>query len=223
MILVNLLPHRERARQERLEAFKLWLAGAGLMGVVLAAVVYLWLELLLSHQQAQNQVLQSEIQQLEQQIQSIAGQESEIAALKARQKAVEDLQADRNLPVFFLTDLARLMPEGMYLTSLKQTEQVVMLQGAAQSNERVSEFLRHLANSSPYFSKPELVEITTATTPLSAREARRVANFSIRVQLQRTQSGPDTPSAGPAGPKTPADSKGFPALSLGNLLPGVKP
>ena len=220
MILINLLPHRERARQERLEAFKLWLAGAGLMGVVMAGVVYLWLELQLSHQQAQNQLLQTEIQHLQQQIQSIAGQESEIADLKARQKAVEDLQADRNLPVFFLTDLARLMPEGMYLTSLKQTEQVVMLQGAAQSNERVSEFLRHLANSSPYFSKPELVEITTATASLNAREARRVANFSIRVQLQRTQPEPSKP---PAGPNPPAGSKGFPNLSLGNLLPGVKP
>jgi len=80
--------------------------------------------------------------------------------------------------------------------------------------------LRHLANSSPYFSKPELVEITAATTPLSAREARRVANFSIRVQLQRTQSGAVTP---PTGSSPPADSKGFPTLSLGNLLPGVKP
>jgi type IV pilus assembly protein PilN len=112
------------------------------------------------------------------------------------------------------------MPEGMYLTSLKQTEQVVMLQGAAQSNERVSDFLRHLANNSSYFSKPELVEITTATASLNAREARRVANFSIRVQLQRTQSQPIKP---PAGPNPPPDSKGFPNLSLGNLLPGVKP
>jgi type IV pilus assembly protein PilN len=217
-ILINLLPHRERARQQRLEQFKLLVAAAALAGILATVFLDFWLELKVTGQKAKNQLLQTEIQQLEQQIQSIAGQELAIAALKSRQSAVEDLQADRNLPVQFMTDLARLLPEGMYLTSLKQTEQLVTIQGSAQSNEKVSEFLRHLANSSAYFTKPELVEILITTATLGPREQHRVANFAIRVQLQRTlMSGPP---AAPAQAATPADSS---RLSLSNLLPSIKP
>ena len=111
--------------------------------------------------------------------------QAEIAALRARQQAVEDLQGDRNLPVHLLNELVRQLPDGVYLASMKQDNQSVTLQGTAQSNERVSELLRNLGNNSPWLVKPELVEITAGTVNLSPRDQRRVANFTMRIGLKR--------------------------------------
>jgi len=139
-------------------------------------------------------LLQSEISKFDLQIKEIAGLEGEIAALLARQKAVEDLQADRNMPVYLLTELVQQLPDGVYVSSLRQEGQNVALQGVAQSNERVSELLRNLANNSPWFSRPELVEIVAGSVNLTPRDVRRVSNFQIRVKLVRATEVQKNPS-----------------------------
>lgn len=185
MILFNLLPHREAARKRQRDIFNLSLGGAALMGGVIALGVYFWIQGQMTSQQQKNQILQTEIKVLEQQIKDIAKLEAEIAALRARQQAVEDLQADRNLPVHLLNELTRQVPEGVFIASLKQDGQLVTLQGMAQSNERVSELLRNLSHNTPWLTKPELVEIVAANLTLEPRDQRRVANFTIRVRLVR--------------------------------------
>ena len=185
MILINLLPHREVARKLRREGFHGALGVSVLAGGLMAGSAYIWYQTQIATQQARNQYLQTEVAKLEIQIKEIANLQGEIAALRARQLAVEDLQGDRNLPVHLLNELVRLLPEGAYLTSMKQENQSVTLQGMAQSNERVSELLRNLGNNSPWLVKPELVEITAGTLALSARDQRRVANFTIRIGLRR--------------------------------------
>jgi type IV pilus assembly protein PilN len=89
------------------------------------------------------------------------------------------------MPVHLLTELVRQLPDGVYIASMRQDNQNVTLQGVAQSNERVSELLRNLANNTPWFSKPELVEIVSGSVTLAPRDQRRVANFTIRVRLTR--------------------------------------
>lgn len=185
MILINLLPHREAARKQRRDIFNVSLLAAFLAGGVIAGAIYLWFQARISDQQVKNRVLQTEITRLEGQIKDIAGLESEIAGLRARQQAVEDLQSDRNVPVHLMTELARQLPDGVYVLSMKQENQSLSLQGVAQSNERVSELLRNLANKTPWFSKPELIEITAGTVTLSPRDVKRVSNFTIKVQLMR--------------------------------------
>ena len=185
MILINLLPHREAARKRRREAFQATMVASALVGLVVAGANYWWFQMMIEEQQAKNSFLQTEIQVLEKQIKEIATIEEEIAALRARQKAVEDLQSDRNLPVHLLSELVRQLPEGVYITSLKQTNQTVAMQGMAQSNERVSEMLRNLSNNTPWLSRPELVEIVARNVPLSPRDQRRVSAFNLRFQLMR--------------------------------------
>lgn len=185
MILVNLLPHREAARKSRREAFFVALGIAALMGGLLCGAVYSWYQAQISAQQGKNTFLKAEITRLENQIKEIAGLQQEIAALRARQMAVEDLQGNRNLPVYLLDELVKQLPDGVYITSMKQENQVVLLSGVAQSNERVSELLRNLGNNSPWLTRPELIEITGRTVTLGARDQRRVANFSMRVGLRR--------------------------------------
>jgi type IV pilus assembly protein PilN len=87
--------------------------------------------------------------------------------------------------VHLLTELVKQLPDGVYISSMKQENQSVTLTGVAQSNERVSELLRNLANNTPWFSKPELIEIVAGSVALSPREQKRVSNFTIRVRLMR--------------------------------------
>jgi type IV pilus assembly protein PilN len=213
VILVNLLPHREAARKRRREAFFVALGIAALMGGLICGAVYSWYQAQISGQQAQNTFLKSEITRLESQIKEIAGLQQEIAALRARQNAVEDLQGNRNLPVYLLDELVRQLPDGVYLTSMKQDNQVVLLTGVAQSNERVSELLRNLSNNSPWLTRPELIEITGKALALSARDQRRVSNFSMRVALKRATDAQKAgtavnPAAGKPAAAAPAAAKG---------------
>ncbi len=203
MILVNLLPHREAARKRRREAFFVALGIAALVGGLISGAVYSWYQAQISNQQAKNSFLKTEITRLEGQIKEIAGLQQEIAALRARQGAVEDLQGNRNLPVYLLDELVRQLPDGVYLSTMKQENQTVLLTGVAQSNERVSELLRNLSNNSPWLTRPELIEITGKVLALTPRDQRRVSNFSMRVSLKRATdvqkaAGPATAKPAPA-------------------------
>jgi type IV pilus assembly protein PilN len=201
VILINLLPHREAARKRRREAFFATLGISALMGGVIAGAIFLWYAAQISSQQSKNVVLQTEIKRLEGQIKDIATLQEEIAALRARQQAVEDLQADRNMPVYLLNELVRQLPDGVFITALKQENQVVSIQGVAQSNERVSELLRNLSNNSPWLTKPELIEIVSSTVPLG-KEQRRVANFQMKVRLLRSSEAQKT-AAGASAASAP--------------------
>ncbi len=184
-ILINLLPHREAARKRRREVFYVSLGASALAGALVSGGIYSHYDSRISSQQARNATLQAEIGKLEVQIKDIANLQQEITALKARQQAVENLQADRNMPVHLLNELVRQLPDGVFLSNVKQDGQLVTLAGVAQSNERVSELLRNLANNSPWLARPELVEIVAGTADVSARDRRRVGNFNIRVRILR--------------------------------------
>lgn len=185
MILINLLPHREEARKRRKEAFQATMFASFLLGLAIAGAIYWWFQIMITDQQNKNMFLQQEIKVLEGQIKEIASIEDEIAALRVRQKAVEDLQSDRNLPVHLLSEMVKQLPDGVYITTLKQTGQTITMQGMAQSNERVSELLRNLAGNTPWLAKPELAEITAGTVTLTQRDQRRVSSFDLRFQLVR--------------------------------------
>ena len=134
MILINLLPHREEARKRRKEAFQATMFASFLLGLAVAGAIYWWFQIMITDQQNKNTFLQQEIKVLEGQIKEIASIEDEIASLRARQKAVEDLQSDRNLPVHLLTELVKQLPDGVYVTAIKQVGQTITMQGMAQSN-----------------------------------------------------------------------------------------
>jgi type IV pilus assembly protein PilN len=186
VILINLLPHREVARKRRKDLFNLSVGLAALLGGILAGLTFLVIQSQTEAQQARNQLLRNEIKIFDAQIKDIANLEAEITALQARQQAVEDLQSERNMPVYLLSELVRLLPDGVYVKSLTQTGQDVALLGTAQSNERVSELLRNLNGGSPWFTQPQLVEIVAGSVKLSDRDQRRVANFNLRFKVLRT-------------------------------------
>ena len=185
MILINLLPHREAARKRQKEQFFTQLGLSALLGGVICGAVFVWYQGQIASQQERNTFLTTEIARLDNEIKDIASLQAQIASLRARQTAVEDLQGDRNLPVHLLDELVAQVPDGIYLTSMKQENQSVLLTGTAQSQERVSELLRNLATKTPWFTKPELVEIVTGTVALTPKYQRRVSNFTMRIRLVR--------------------------------------
>jgi type IV pilus assembly protein PilN len=214
VILINLLPHREAARKRRRDGFFVALGASVVAGGLIAGGVYGWYQAQIASQQGTNNLLRSEIKKLEAQIKDIATLQEEIAALRARQQAVEDLQADRNMPVHLLNELVRQLPDGVYVTKVSQENQIVTITGTAQSNERVSELLRNLGNKSPWLTRPELVEITSGSVALSPRDTRRVSNFNMKFTLMRAseaQKAASAASAASAAASVAAGSASAPA------------
>ncbi len=204
MAKINLLPHRETKRKLRKQAFFALLGLSAILGalVVLAGGGYIASKI--ADQNARNNFIKAENTKLDGQIKEIEGLKQEIEALKARQQAVEDLQSDRNQPVYLMDELVKQVPEGIYLRSFKQDGQRVVLNGYAQSNERVSELLRNLGNNSSWLERPDLIEIRS-TGLGQGKDAKKVYDFTINVGIARPRDK-ETPVAdaeGEPSDKTP--------------------
>jgi type IV pilus assembly protein PilN len=202
VILINLLPHREVRRQQRKQAFFAGIGASAVAGVLVVGAWYTLVQQAQAAQEARNAFLQAEIAKLDAQIKDIANLRNEIDALKARQRAVEDLQTDRNLPVHLLDELVRHVPEGVQLSAIRQSGDVVSISGLAQTNERVSELLRNAANGAQWLERPELVEIKALQPAANSRDQRRLFEFQMRVTLRRPQ--PAAGAASAPAPRPPA-------------------
>ncbi|MFN7346282.1 MAG: PilN domain-containing protein [Betaproteobacteria bacterium] len=207
-VRINLMPHRE-ARRERQKKMFWFLTGlSAVAGGVLVFLVWSVLQGLIGGQQERNELVAAENRKLDAQIKEIANLRNEIDALRARQRAVEDLQADRNQPVYLLDELARQTPEGIYLRTIKQEGLKVNVTGFAASNERVSEYLRNLQNNSRFLDRPELIEIRVAGGNQAQQQSanRRlfefVLNFYMKptpVRAQVVVNRTNAPASAPAG------------------------
>ena len=211
MILINLLPHRAEKRKRKKIAFFAGLGVAAIAGLGIVGVWYAVVQQMTAAQQDRNQFLSVEIAKLEKEIKDIANLNAEIASLTARQKAVEDLQIDRNMPVNLLNELVRQTPEGMYYTAVKQDGQVLSINGIAQTQERVSEFLRNTAYNSEWLVKPELIESRATTITAANREQKRLFDFSVRVTVKRPQDKPAAAAAAEAPPAAARPASAAPA------------
>jgi type IV pilus assembly protein PilN len=202
MIRINLLPHREAKRKQKQAAFAALMALGGLLGAALVLMVGGYNASQISTQNQRNNVLKQANAELDKKISKIASLKSEIEALKARQQAVEDLQGDRNQPVYLLDELVRQTPEGVYLKSFKQDGQKVFLNGVAQSQERVAELLRNLSGNSPWLERPDLTEVRAATLAQS-KTGRKVVEFTLNVSIKRAREKEEpTKDTAKPGPKT---------------------
>lgn len=201
MIRINLLPHREAKRKQKQAAFVALLALGGLAGAALVLLVGAYNASRIATQNERNLVLRNANAELDKKISKIASLKAEIEALKARQQAVEDLQGDRNQPVHLLDELVRQTPEGVYLKSFKQDGQRVLLNGYAQSQERVAELLRNLSGSSPWLERPDLTEVR-AVTLAQSKTGRKVVEFTLNVAIKRARAEDDDKDARPSTAKS---------------------
>jgi len=205
MILINLLPHREEKRRLRKQAFFAGMGLSVLVGALLVAGAYAVQQQMISSQQSRNDFLAAANRKLDEEIKDVSALKAEIESLKARQRAVEDLQTNRNMPVYLLNELVAQTPEGIYLSSIRQDGRTVLVTGMAQTNERVSEFLRNTGNRSTWLERPELLEIKVSSQALKdARNPKRLFEFSMRVTLKQ----PEDVAEAAGGASAPGAAKG---------------
>lgn len=189
MILVNLLPHREEARKRRKQTFNLHLLFAALAGLVLGLLAWTYYNQQISAQEETNGFIKAENAKLDEEIKEVLRVEEQIAALRQRQSAVESLQKQRNDPVKLFNEITSKMPDGVFLTVISQKENVVDLQGVAQSNERVSEYLRNLKGSELLAKQPQLKESLVQEVELSNKRKTTAHGFKMSITLKKMEQG----------------------------------
>lgn len=215
MIRINLLPHRELKRQARRRQFYILCAVILVVGGVIDGMVGVFISRQIAAQEETNAFIEKENKKLDDDIKEIAKLEEEIRGLRARQKAVEDLQGDRNLPVHLLDELVKVTPDGIYLRSLKQTGARVSINGLAANNAKVADYVRNLTRNT-WLAGPELVEIK-AVMVQSGAGAKRLNEFTMNMSIVRPKD--PSPGAAPAGQPAP----GAPAAAGAQPAPGAQP
>jgi len=172
---INLLPWREAERKKRQRDFGVALAG-GIVAAVLCVFATMFVySNMIENQQSRNQRLNNEIAELEKSIAEIDGLERQKERLLARMEIIEQLQKSRPEIVHLFDEVARQMPEGVYLNGMKQTGSRVELRGVAQSSTRVSALMRQI-DSSAWMKNPEVERVET-TTAGASRQAQFVVNL----------------------------------------------
>jgi type IV pilus assembly protein PilN len=185
---INLLPWREAERKKRQRDFMVAMAGSFVSGLLVIALANLAFSQMISHQRDRNNRLESEIVELEKSITEIDGLERQKERLLARMEIIEQLQRSRPEIVHLFDEVTRQLPEGVYLTGLKQTGAAVEVQGVAQSSTRVSALMRQI-DSSTWLTDPDVVKVET-TDQGPGRKAEFVVNLKqVRMDADDMEDG----------------------------------
>ncbi len=175
-IKINLLDWRQELRDARKRQF---LSLLGLGSIASAGLVLLGILAVseaIDHQTARNDYLKQQIAETEKKIKEIQDLEKTRASLLARMRVIEQLQASRAATVHFFDEIVNTLPEGITLTAIKQTGGTVNIDGIAESNGRVSTYMKNL-EASQWFAEPKLVVIST-----SQKDKQRKSTFTLQVK-----------------------------------------
>jgi type IV pilus assembly protein PilN len=199
-IRINLLPHRELKRAQQQKALVALIASAALAGLAIVILGHIMISGMQDRQTRRNDFLKQEIAKLDVQIREIAQLKEKTNALLDRKKVVEALQVNRAEMVHLFDELARQLPDGMYLKSVKQAGDKLTLSGFAQSSARVSTLMRNI-EASKWLTAPRLIEVQSAD-----QDKQRVNAFSLEAQ-QIVPTATQTPASQPASPGATGQNK----------------
>ncbi len=183
MAHINLLPWRDELRKKKQQQFAVVGAGTAILGALLVLLAHMQMEGLIETQNQRNQFLDKEIAELDTKIAKIKDMEKTKNALLARMDIIQQLQRSRPQSVHLMDQLVYTLPDGVYLNKIAQQDLALTLSGVAQSNARVSAYMRNI-DGSQWMAKPKLDVIETKDS-----ERRRSAEFTLRaVQATSTPS-----------------------------------
>lgn len=201
MARINLLPWRAERRKQRQKEFGIMLGVAAGAAMLISLLIIMFYNGQLGGQTERNQYLQSQIDEVKRANSEIQTLEDKKAKLLARKEIIEKLQADRATMVHLFDSLVRTIPDGVMLTAIKQDDQVLTLDGRAQSNARVSTYLRNLEGAG-WLTSPELAKIEAQGTDKGLPYV-----FNLKVRLANPNAPVDSDGDGvpdaPAPPLTP--------------------
>ncbi|MFA5625995.1 MAG: PilN domain-containing protein [Thiohalomonadaceae bacterium] len=182
MARINLLPWREELRKEQRRQFFVVLVGSAFLMLLVVGYVHLHIDNMIQHQESRNSFLQTQIKEVEEKIKEIDSLEQQGRQMRARMKVIEQLQGNRSEIVYLFEELAKAAPDGLYIITVKQTERTLAVQGRAQSNARVSSFMRNL-DASSRFNNPVLDIIET-----DSKAGQGMRSFTLRVSTVSAES-----------------------------------
>ncbi len=193
MAHINLLPWREQLRAKRQREFMFTLVGGAVIACLLLALMHLRMQGMINGQEYRNQFLSDAIAELDISIEKIKDLESTKNKLLARMNIIQELQRNRPLSVHLADELVRTLPEGVYLSEIVQEEDKLIMSGIAQSNARVSAYMRNI-DASDWLHEPALGVIKTNEV-----KGQRIATFTLRAAQMGTMKNTNiTYSAGGA-------------------------
>ena len=199
MTRINLLPHRAEKRQARQIQFIALSVISAVLGALLVGIVDAAISTQIAYQEGRNNYLKQETAILDKQIEEIKKLREQTQSLLARKNVVETLQSTRSDVVHLMDQMLRILPDGVYLKTLKQTGNRVNLVGYAQSNARVSTLMRAIEDS-PWLDSPSLVEIHASGSG-AARVSEFTLNFNLSVKPPAAASSAAKPAGQTAGAK----------------------
>jgi len=197
MTKINLLDWRAARREKRRQEFVTRMGLGVLAALSILALAWMSMNNALENQRQRNDYLTQQIAETDQKIKEIEELEKVKANLLARMRVIERLQASRSATVHFFDELVNTLPDGIMLTLIKQTGDTVQIEGIAESNGRISSYIKNL-ETSPWFNNPRLVVIKT-----SEKNRQREGQFTLQVQNLTKQSKEDQEKAKAAAGGTP--------------------
>lgn len=195
MIRVNLLPHRAEKRKRRQIQFASLSAVSLLVGLLIVGFVHGVISARIAYQESRNNFLKQEIAKLDKQIEEIKKLREQVKQLLARKEVVENLQSTRSDAVHLLDQMLRILPDGVYLTSLKQAGDKISIVGNAQSNARVATLMRAIENS-PWLNSPRLIVVQST----AGSNKERIGQFTLEFNLSKGQP-PESTTVPPSNKK----------------------
>jgi type IV pilus assembly protein PilN len=190
---INLLPWREAERKRKRQEFLLSIGAAVATAALITLLGHWQMSSAVQHQRDRNDFLAREIAALDKQIEEINSLDTQKRRLLARMEIIETLQRSRPEIVHVFDELVRVLPEGVYLTFLKQTGARFELRGVAQSSTRVSSFMRNI-DASQWLADPTLQIVETR-----AKDSAGGASFTLFANQRQQASAEDAPAEAPAG------------------------
>jgi type IV pilus assembly protein PilN len=191
-MLINLLPHRQWALTRKRKAFAMSIGLAALVGALMAVGTSAWLGRQLAAQRAANSSLQQAIAAVEGQLKLKAQVKADLGELSLRETTLQDLRDESQLTGVLLKELAVHLPDGLYVTAMKQEGDKVRINGVARSGDEVFELLRQMVSDGQWLARPELIEVAAAPAAPLQQGAPVGTPFSMRAWLKR----PDLPADG---------------------------
>ncbi len=180
---INLLPWREELRRQRRTEYLSILGACALAAAGVWFAIHMYFNALIEQQQRRNNFLSAEIKLLDKKIAEIKALEKEKENLIARMKAIETLQTSRPIVVHLFDELVSTLPDGVYLTSINQSGETVTVKGVAQSNARVSNYMRNV-EAAEWVREPKLSIIQSKT-----EDGKRTADFTLTIKQVKTKAG----------------------------------
>lgn len=189
MAHINLLPWREELRAQKQKDFLVQIGLAAVFGAAIWGLGHMQMARMIDNQNGRNAFMQAEIKKVDKEIKAINELEKTKANLLARMNVIQELQSNRPLSVHLMDELVRTLPDGVFLNRLEQKNTNLTMEGIAQSNARVSAYMRNIDNSE-WLANPSLQVIETKTT-----ERSRTAEFTLTAE-QKTPSEDESEDAG---------------------------